>query len=165
MLRAFYVLSTASALFYMLLWSMLKRSEKTKAGPVLFEVLERSNKRTTLRSPARFKWHAGLFYATFFYLGLPVFIWRYGIYKSLALIVFTLATGFGASFAIGLFFSLQSETKILLGILISIPMRAAVGVYVGENDLKFRRQTLIKREWRSLGFCNTKSKKEALSFF
>ncbi len=160
-------LSSLSALCFMMLWYVwTRRTARQELCPVSFEVMERSNKRTTLRNPSRVKWYAGLFYSGFFYFGLPFFIWRYGIYRALGLIVATAATCFGLPFLAGLVFNLSGETsRAGIFIVASVFLRAAVGVYVALNDIRFRRETLVNRGWTSLGSCTAKSKKEALRCF
>ena len=130
------------------IWSLIK--PKPDPGIVLFEIFERSNITTTLRNPSRFNGIQGLFYATFSFLGLPFFIWRYGIYRALGLTLTPTATALGIAFIAGFAFDLTSETKTNISTSIPILLRSVIGVYISVNDLRFRRCTLINRGWKNL---------------
>jgi hypothetical protein len=152
------------ALGFMLLWFVRKKSiAPGQPKPVSIEVMERSNKRTTLRNPPRFCWLAGLLYSSLFYWGLPILIWRYGIYRALGLIVLPIVVSIGIPYLAAEFFGLISvEEKIMVGFFALIAIRSIVGVHVATNDLKYRKSALYMRGWK---IYDPREKIKAMKYF
>jgi hypothetical protein len=130
-----------------------------KAGTRNFEVLRRGEKLTAILNPQYFSRWAGLMYAGGFYFVAPVLIWRYGILKTLFLIVIPIGVGVGISQFVG------DMIGVSLGFLASLIMRGWIGVFVASRDLLYYRNTLVRRGWVSVGFEVAKNKELAVSQF
>jgi len=150
-----------SALIFIFLWYLRGCAKKKRADCVSYDVMERSKKLIALRNPPQFQWLKGLTYAGLFYLSTPILIWRYGIYRTLELVVIP----FVISFCIPLLFDALFDLEGLSGTLVLISIiRPLGGLYVAVNDLKFRRDALVDRGWRSVDSCQATSGKDTVQF-
>jgi len=94
-------------------------------------------------------------YAAFFHYLIPLWWYRWGVLRTLALI----ATPFVCTFLLTKFgvvpiiesisdrVPMDSVAILLTGACVQVPMRVAFGVYVGKNDVDFRRNAHFKRGW------------------
>lgn len=162
MLKLFLYLSVPSILMFVLLRKLRRSPNKTQADCVTYDVMERASKRIALRNPSRCCWWMGLIYAGLFYLSVPVLIWRYGLYRSLSLVLIPIVISFGFSQLIAVTFDLDA---MFTGFAIIICFRAIGGLYVVSNDLKYRKIILGTRGWNMIGSCAATSEQKATDFF
>lgn len=138
---------------------LIDDSGVAKAGTRNFEVLRRGKKLTAILNAQEFSRWAGLMYAGGFYFVAPVLIWRYGILKTIFLIVIPIGASVGTSQLIG------DMSGTALGLLASLILRGWIGVFVASRDLLYYRNTLMRRGWVSVGFELAKNKELAVSQF
>jgi hypothetical protein len=140
------------------------RTPKIKVATQSYEVLERSGKRMALRRASRFNWIVGLIYSSLFYFGLPFLIWRYGALRGIGLIALPLGAGLGTTYIVSehVFNPMSGEQQFLLGSAVLLYLRVHIGVHVAKNDASYRHGALIERSWSPIGFCEARSKRDAI---
>lgn len=95
-------------------------------------------------------------YAALFHYLFPLWWYRWGLPRAVALIVAPFAftfvlTTFGVVPAIGALGSHVSADAFLIGACVQVPMRVAFGIYAGKRDIDFRRTTHFNRGWHQVG--------------
>jgi len=128
MFKIFLVLSCVSALLYSIMAVIDWRGRRTKCAT---------------ENPRAYFW--GFLFSLFFYYGFPLWWWRYGLPKTIWLMLVCLAVVIAVQAVlrlIGLFN--DSDSSIAVGLLISVPVRAAGGMWVARRDAEWRGATLVK---------------------
>ena len=150
----------------MFLWFICHRKiAESQSRITSFEVLSRENKLCAVRLPPYFNWPVGLTYSTIFLLSLPLLIWRYGIYRTLGLVLVPFAVAVGVPYVLDALMSIFRDSRVgnvepsLLWLLLA---RSLVGLSVAWNDSKYCQRTLLKHDWHHVGTYQAKSKKLAI---
>lgn len=104
----------------------------------------KGNRVIAVRADPGFGYVPSLLYVGVFYWATPVFIWRYGLFVTLAVLAIpiTLAIGFGYIASVG-----ADAQGSVAGLVAMIPLRALFGYFIGVNDARLYRRTLASRGW------------------
>lgn len=91
----------------------------------------------------------GLMYAAGFYYAFPVWLWRYGMRNTLKLIgscVLAVAAIQALFRYVGLIEVNDFRDSLVFGLFFAIPVRAAAGFWVAQNDGRWRQAILSQRK-------------------
>ena len=151
---------------FMVLWVLGRRSiRKMQSGVSQYDVLSRESRRCAVRSVPYFNWPAGLMYSSFFVLGLPLLIWRYGTYRTLGLVLLPFAAAFAVPQVLHAFMSIfrdSSAGNVEPSLFWFFVARSLIGLGVAWHDSQYHQLTLLKRGWLNIGTYQAKSKKLAI---
>jgi len=100
-------------------------------------------RRTDISKEARPSYFIGFLFATFFYYGAPIWIWRYG-WKITAIILLACIV---AIFVMVKLTSLALQfdnmgQNFIAGIILQVPVRVAVGRWLAKYDIKLKSKAL-----------------------
>lgn len=132
-------------------------------GTSIYEVFQRKGKWLALHSDKSFQLRDALLYAGFFYLWLPVLVYRYGWSKALFIVALPfvgipigalLASHYG-----------ESDARVLVGMVLVALIRALLSIVVGASSIRWVREAKIIRGWTSVGECGAKAASEAIRVF
>ncbi|WP_188710279.1 hypothetical protein [Polaromonas eurypsychrophila] len=128
-----------------------------------YEVFQRKGKWSALLSEQSFQLRPALFYAGFFYVWVPVLIYRYGWKKA----VFLVALPF-AGIPIGALFASYydwPDARIFVGMMLVIILRSMLSIQVGISSTGWMREAKINRGWVPVGQCSAVASTEAIRIF
>ena len=95
----------------------------------------------------RYFW--GLSFAILFYLGFPVWWWRYGFLRCVYLLVVCVGGVVLARIALQTLGAEEAGQSLGVGLLLSIPVRVTAGLWVAHRDEAWRRAIVYKRMQKS----------------
>lgn len=128
-----------------------------------YEVFQRKGKWSALLSQQTFQLRPALFYAGFFYVWVPVLIYRYGWKKAVYLVALPfVGITIGALYA---FYYDQPDARLLVGMMMVIFLRSALSIQVGIKSAGWMRETRIIRGWIPVGQCSAAAGTEAIRMF
>lgn len=137
MAKLLLILAASSAVLYLMLAVLSWRKHKNARKQV--------PENCTKQNPA-YIW--GFVFALIFYYGFPIWWWRYG-FQNACKLVFSclafLAATQGVLSYLGVIEVSEFGEPHALGLLLSIPVRAIAGVWVANNDRRWRRAIEKKR--------------------
>lgn len=128
MLKIFLVLASICGLLYSTMAVIDWRGRRTKCAT---------------ENPRAYFW--GLLFALLFYFGFPLWWLRYGLIKSIWLMLVCIAAVMAVPAVLRLIGLISdSDSSIAVGLLISVPVRAAGGMWVARRDAEWRGAKLVK---------------------
>lgn len=124
-------------------------------GPLPFEVFNNGKKAIAWRPSKRSRFWLSLGYCFLYYWGSPIYIIRYGLQRTAALmlgpyvvaLILTMTFGFGDGVST---------------VLYAIPLRVLAAIYIYINDDSLWRESRLSKGWTSLGTYSAPSRKEAI---
>lgn len=128
-----------------------------------YAVFQRKEKWLALKSDNSFQLWDALFYAGFFYLWLPVLVYRYGWGKAFFLVALPfvgmplgalLASNYG-----------EPAARMFVGMVLVAFIRAMLSIIVGVSSVGWVRQAKIIRGWTLVGECSATAATEAIRVF
>jgi hypothetical protein len=126
--KIFLVLASSSALFYSAMAVIDWRGCRTECAT---------------ENPRAYFW--GLLFALLFYFGFPLWWWRYGLRKSIWLMLGCMAPVMAVPAVLRLIGLISdSDTSLAVGLLISVPVRGAGGMWVARRDAAWRGAKIVK---------------------
>jgi hypothetical protein len=111
----------------------------------------KGNKVIAIRAGPGFGYVASLLYVGVFYWATPVFIWRYGLFVTLAVLAIPITLAIVIGYIAGVGADAQSGVA---GFAAIIPLRALLGYFIGVNDARLYRRILASRGWSRLQQCH-----------
>ena len=157
------ICTAASAVLYLLLCLTVRRPKALEGVPIqeggrLYAILQRGQDRIALRGDQPFRFLMGLLYSVAFYWGIPVFIWRYGFWRTVKFIGIPMAANAGIV-ALGF----EGPESFLYGALLLIPIRAIGGLLIGRHDASIVLKRRQNDGWALLQIVRARSGRAAIA--
>ena len=133
-------------------------SGQDRAAQGHYDVFTRGNARKTFPGSSVAGTLAGAFFSLFFYWGAPFLLLRYGPFRTCIFI----GIPFAGALALRALFDNEDP---LAALLIQVPFRAAVGLWIKANDRRFQYDRLVQRGWIHVGCCRASASAEAIDIF
>jgi hypothetical protein len=99
-------------------------------------------------------WHAyfwGLMFAGLFYIGIPLWWWRYGFRKMLEMLLICFGVVAATTMLLSMIRVHPSDDvveNLILGLIIGIPVRVIAGLWVARRDAEWRNEIVLTRKRR-----------------
>jgi hypothetical protein len=164
------LVTAASTAVYLLAWvtrwRRVRRGEPGLAETLpTFTILTRADETVALRADQPFRGLMGLLYAAGFFWAIPVFLWRYGIGWTVALIAVPIATSpivVAATFWVFGISSPDNVPRFLAGAAVMAVLRGAGGVIVGKCDARIALAHRTRKGWVAVATLRAPSSSKAI---
>lgn len=124
-----------------------------------YEIFSRGSKTIAMRSSSRRQYLAGAFYTLTFFIGLPIYIWQYGLHRAVGLI------GIPTLISLPCILMIDLGDPILSATIVTTPIRAATGLWLASKHPTYVKKSYIRRGWSPSGTFEAKSSRAAKQVF
>lgn len=153
--------------FYLLLCFAKRRTifpaPALKEGDIKqFALLRRDPALIAIRADGPYCFLMGLLYSATFFVAAPVYIWRYGWWRAVAITVLPLATIFLMP-AVAEMLGIAGSARFFYGSIPLAAMLATGGYLVGKNDARVVMNRHVNGGWSLVSVVKAKSRRAALA--
>lgn len=133
-------------------------------GITTYEVFQRKGKWLALKSDNLFQLRDALFFAGFFYLWLPVLVYRYGWGKAFFLVALPFV-GIPLGALLASHYGGAPEARMFVGMVLAAFIRALLSIVVGVSSARWVREVRVIRGWTLVGEWAATGATEAIRAF